>query len=86
MEQALAGGLVNTSVQVGGAIMMAVVTAVLGSHAGGAGGAGGAADAGANAVVGLHAGLQVIVGLTVVGVAASMVMLFRSRRRRVALG
>ena len=85
-EQGLAGGLVNTSVQVGGAIMMAVVTAVLGSHAGGAGGAGGAADAGANAVVGLHAGLQVIVGLTVVGVAASMVMLFRSRRRRVALG
>ena len=58
---------------------MAVVTAVLGSHGNGAG------HAGADAVVGLHAGLQVIVGLTVVGVLASVLMLYRSRRPRVAL-
>jgi MFS family permease len=77
-EQGLASGLVNTSVQVGGAIMMAVVTAVLGSHAGERGASG--------ALVGLHAGLQVIVGLTVVGVLASALMLYRSRRARVAVG
>jgi MFS family permease len=71
-EQGLAGGLVNTSVQVGGAIMMAVVTAILGSHAGGRGASG--------ALVGLHAGLQVIVGLTVAGVLASAWMLVRHQR------
>jgi MFS family permease len=73
-EQGLAGGLVNTSIQVGGAIMMAVVTAVLGSRAGeGNGGP-------AAAVVGLHAGLQVIVGLTVIGVLASAWMLLWGQR------
>jgi MFS family permease len=82
-EQGLASGLVNTSVQVGGAIMMAVVTAVLGSHAG-APGATGAAEA-AGALAGLHAGLQVIVGLTVVGVLVSALMLYRGRRPRLAL-
>jgi hypothetical protein len=58
--------------------MMAVVTAVLGSHEGERGASG--------ALVGLHAGLQVIVGLTVVGVLASALMLYRSRRARVAVG
>lgn len=72
-EQGLASGLVNTSVQVGGAIMMAVITAVLAGHAG------------EGAVVGLHAGLQVIVGLTVVGVLASAAILLAGRRRQPAL-
>lgn len=73
-EQGLAGGLVNTSIQVGGAIMMAVVTAVLASRAGATG------SASTTAVTGLHAGLQVIVGLTLVGVLASAWMLFRRQR------
>ncbi len=73
-EQGLAGGLVNTSIQVGGAIMMAVVTAVLASRAGDPG------SGPAAALTGLHAGLQVIVGLTVVGVLISAWMLLRRQR------
>ncbi|GAA4552649.1 MFS transporter [Amycolatopsis samaneae] len=72
-EQGLAGGLLNTSLQVGGAIGLAVVTAVLTANGG--------AEASASALLtGLTPALTVVTGIAVLGllVAASGVI----RRRR----
>jgi len=59
-EQGLAGGLLNTSLQVGGAIGLAVVTAVLTANGG--------ADASASALLaGLTPALSVVTGIAVLG-------------------
>ncbi|MET3962495.1 MFS family permease [Marmoricola sp. OAE513] len=74
-EQGLASGLVNTSVQLGGAVVLAVISAIL---------AGAAADQGParvdQVIPGMLSGLQVIVAITVVGVLASLGTLLLSRR------
>jgi MFS family permease len=69
-EQGLASGLVNTSVQIGGAVVLAVISAIL---------AGAATTEGParpdHLIPGMLSGLQVVVGLTAVGVVASLVTL-----------
>lgn len=75
-EQGLASGLVNTSVQLGGAVVLAVISAIL---------AGAAATDGPaqhdQLIPGMLSGLQVIVGITVVGVLASLGTLLVARKR-----
>ena len=74
-EQGLASGLVNTSVQIGGAVVLAVVSAIL---------AGSAASEGParpdHLIPGMLPGLQVVVGITAVGVVASLATLLVGRR------
>jgi MFS family permease len=77
-EQGLASGLVNTSVQVGGAIVLAVVSAVLGAAAR----TEGPAQHG-QLIPGMVDGLHVVVAITAVGVvasAASLLWTWRVRR------
>ena len=77
-EQGLASGLVNTSIQIGGAVVLAVVTAVLDGA--------GHGDAGHGELLpGMHAAIAVVVGvaaLGTVGAALRLRYLARSRRRR----
>ncbi|HEY0952681.1 MFS transporter [Nocardioides sp.] len=75
-EQGLASGLVNTSVQIGGAVVLAVISAILGN----------AAESDGPAVTGelipgMVTGLQVIAVLAAFGVAASLATVFLSGRR-----
>jgi MFS family permease len=73
-EQGLASGLVNTSVQIGGAVVLAVVSVILANAA--------TADGPAQPdqlIPGMLSGLQVIVGLTAFGVVASLVTLLIKR-------
>jgi sugar phosphate permease len=63
-EQGLAGGLVNTSFQFGGALVLAVVTAVNSANTGGDGSAQGLLD-------GFHAAIIVSVIVATLGVAAT---------------
>jgi MFS family permease len=76
-EQGLASGLVNTSVQVGGAVMMAVTTAILGS--------GHQVARHGELLPNMRPGLYAIVGLTVVGVVLSYAMLRTPRRAEVSV-
>jgi MFS family permease len=73
-EQGLASGLVNTSVQIGGAIVLAVISAIL---------AGAASSQGAaqpdQLIPGMLPGLQVVVGITAFGVLASLATLLLRR-------
>lgn len=78
-EQGLASGLVNTSVQIGGAIVLAIISAVLGSAAASEG----PAQPG-HVIPGMVDGLHVIVAITAVGVLASFALLV-PRRRTVAV-
>lgn len=64
-EQGLAGGLVNTSIQVGGAIGLAVVTAVLTGNAGGATGP-------AALLNGLAPALTVVTGIAVISLLVAL--------------
>jgi len=73
-EQGLASGLVNTSVQIGGAVVLAVVSAILGSAVRSQG----PAQPG-ELLPGMVDALQVIVALTVVGVLAAGVALTARR-------
>jgi sugar phosphate permease len=70
-EQGLASGLVNTSIQVGGAIVLAVVTAIVGN--------GGAAQKG-QLLPHMTTALSVVVGVAVLGLLLTAV---RLRPRRV---
>jgi MFS family permease len=75
-EQGLASGLVNTSVQIGGAVVLAVISAILGNAA--------ASDGPARTgelMPGMLTGLQVIAVLTAFGVAASLATLVAAGRR-----
>ncbi len=72
-EQGLAGGLLNTSLQVGGAIGLAVVTAVLTANGGG--------DASASAMLaGLTPALSVVAGIAVLGVLVALTGVIGHRR------
>ncbi|MDP9846612.1 MFS transporter [Streptosporangium lutulentum] len=73
-EQGLASGLLNTSGQVGGALVLAVVTAVLTSNTG------------ADPLAGFHAAIAVSVILGVVGLAIALTGLRRSRTAVLAEG
>jgi len=63
-EQGLASGLVNTSLQIGGAVMLAVISAVIG--------AGDTVAKPDELLPGMTTAIQVIVGLTVVGVLSTL--------------
>ncbi|UUV30383.1 MFS transporter [Amycolatopsis roodepoortensis] len=64
-EQGLAGGLLNTSIQVGGAIGLAIVTAVLTGNSGGATGS-------AALLNGLAPALTVVTGIAVISVLVAL--------------
>jgi MFS family permease len=74
-EQGLAAGLVNTSVQVGGAVVLAVISAILA----GAARMDGAPQPG-QVIPGMFVGLQVIVGVTAVGALAAVGALIAVRQ------
>ena len=65
-EQGLAGGLVNTSFQFGGALVLAIATAVNNANIGNGGGPSATLD-------GFHAALIVSLIVAVLGVAATVV-------------
>ncbi|WP_431878299.1 MFS transporter [Amycolatopsis sacchari] len=71
-EQGLAGGLLNTSLQVGGAIGLAVVTAVLTAN-------GGEDASAANLLTGLRPALSVVTGIAVVGLLIAISGVVRRR-------
>jgi sugar phosphate permease len=79
-EQGLASGLVNTSVQIGGAVVLAVISAIL---------AGAATTQGAaqpdQLIPGMLPGLQVVVGITAFGVLASLATLLVRRPAAVVI-
>lgn len=74
-EQGLASGLVNTSVQIGGAVVLAVISAILGNAAESEGPA-----VDGELIPGMVTGLQVIAVLAAVGVVASIATVFRTGR------
>ncbi|WP_431946925.1 MFS transporter [Actinacidiphila sp. bgisy167] len=76
-EQGLASGLVQTSLQIGGAIVLAVVTAVVtsGSH--------GAADAHGQ-LEGYRTGIAVVVGVALLGFVISLFGVITEQRSRIA--
>jgi MFS family permease len=72
-EQGLAGGLLNTSFQIGGAVILAVVTAVVTSNGG--------SEASAEALLaGFRPALTVLTGLTLGGLAIALAGLYATRR------
>jgi sugar phosphate permease len=76
-EQGLASGLVNTSLQIGGAVMLAVISAVIG--------AGDTVATPDTLLPGMTTAIQVIVGLTVVGVLSTLAVVgFRRPARELA--
>jgi MFS family permease len=70
-EQGLASGLVNTSIQVGGAIVLAVVTAIIGS---------GQSSVHGELLPGMSAAIGVVVGVSAVGLLATAGVLLARRR------
>jgi MFS family permease len=81
-EQGLASGLVNTSFQVGGAIVLAIVTAVVSSGGEGAG----AADSGQAVVEALHPATWLVAGVAALGVLATVGLVGPRLRRSPARG
>jgi fucose permease len=65
-EQGLASGMVNTSIQIGGAVVLAVITAILGS------GTGGAIKHGA-LLPGMTTAIGVVVGVSLAGLLLTLV-------------
>jgi MFS family permease len=80
-EQGLASGLVNTSFQVGGALMLAIVTAVITSGTAASTAASGSVDA---LLDGYVPGLTFITAASGVGLAVALTGLVRRRRAAVA--
>lgn len=76
-EQGLASGLVNTSLQIGGAVVLAVITAILGA------GSSGPTEHG-KLLPGMTTALTVVVGVAVLGLLVTLVQL-RPRRRVVSI-
>jgi predicted MFS family arabinose efflux permease len=70
-EQGLASGLVNTSIQVGGAIALAVITAVLGNRP---------ASAPGELLPGMSNAIAVDVGIATLGLVVTAAVLFAKRR------
>jgi len=79
-EQGLASGLVNTSLQVGGAIGLAISTAVISANSGGA-------TQGAALLDGFQPAIAVVTGISAIGllVALTGTRLFRRREPQLAL-
>ena len=73
-EQGLASGLVNTSFQLGGAVGLAIVTAVI------TGGPSGAQDA-SSLLDDFRPGLAVVTGFAALGLATVLASLLAHRRR-----
>jgi sugar phosphate permease len=72
-EQGLASGLLNTSMQIGGAVVLAIVTAVLSAaHP---------TTAHHQLLPGMTAALGVVVGVSLLGLALTVVRLFSGRHR-----
>ena len=69
-EQGLASGLVNTSIQVGGAIVLAVITAIIGDRPAAATGA---------LLPGMGSALAVVAGVSVAGALGTAILLLRRR-------
>src|SRR3954452_25071514 len=69
-EQGLASGLVNTSIQVGGAIVLAVATAIIGNRPPAAAG---------QLLPGMGTAIAVVVGVSVAGVLLTAALLLRRR-------
>jgi sugar phosphate permease len=63
-EQGLASGLVNTSMQVGGAIVLAIVSAVIGGS--------GATQRRGQLLPGMHAAIAVVVGVSLAGLVLTL--------------
>jgi EmrB/QacA subfamily drug resistance transporter len=76
-EQGLAGGLLNTSVQLGGAVVLAVVTAVVTAN-------GGAQASSSALLAGFKPALTVITGVSVLGITTAAIGLALHRRRATA--
>lgn len=71
-EQGLASGLVNTSVQIGGAVMLAIVTAIIGS---------GSAEAEPGALLpGMTTAIGAVTALAAAAFAGTVLLLLRRRR------
>jgi MFS family permease len=80
-EQGLASGLVNTSLQLGGAVVLAVVSAVV-SGKGGPG-----VDPGAAALAALHPATGIVLGVAVTGALVTLAVLVpRIRGARIGVG
>jgi predicted MFS family arabinose efflux permease len=73
-EQGLASGLVNTSFQVGGAIGLAIVTAVVSSNTSG--------TDGASMLDGFQAGIAVVAAIAALGLAVAAAGVLRESRER----
>src|ERR1700722_7500530 len=74
-EQGLASGLLNTSLQLGGAIVLAVVTAILGTRG---------IPAHDQLLPGMKTAIYVVVGVSTGAVVLTLAFLYRSRRKAVA--
>jgi MFS family permease len=75
-EQGLASGLLNTSLQLGGAIVLAVVTAILGSHG---------TPVHDQLLPGMKTAIYVVVGVSVASVILTLMFLNRTRREEAAV-
>jgi MFS family permease len=75
-EQGLASGLVNTSIQIGGAVVLAVITAILGA------GSSGTPTRHGELLPGMTTAITVLVGLSLLGVLLTVVRLLPSRSSR----
>jgi predicted MFS family arabinose efflux permease len=73
-EQGLASGLVNTSFQVGGAVGLAIVTAVVSSNTSGTGAT--------SMLDGFHAGIAVVAAIAALGLAVAAAGVLRESRER----
>jgi hypothetical protein len=71
-EQGLASGLVNTSIQIGGAVVLAVVTAILGNSG---------TPVKGELLPGMTATIAVSVGVSVAGLLLTALVLLANRRR-----
>jgi MFS family permease len=76
-EQGLASGLVNTSIQIGGAVVLAVTTAIIGNRPPGAPG---------QLLPGMGAAIAVVVGVSVAGALVTALVLLRRRSVRPPAG
>jgi MFS family permease len=79
-EQGLASGLVNTSLQVGGALGLAIATAVISANSGGA-------TQGAALLDGFQPAIGVVTGISAIGLAVALTgtRLLRARRPELAV-
>jgi fucose permease len=70
-EQGLASGLVNTSIQIGGAVVLAVITAIIGDHPHSTPG---------ELIPGMAASIAVVVGVSAIGMVLTAAVLRAGRR------